>query len=393
MKSDEDRTLAKLILDSAQRSESRAAFSGTLTLQKILEHIESCQHLTPGQTASYLDEAGASARKLSESLLAVSRNPLQSEFSGVIERFLPKRVAEFVDLIVEIGGIDGKYSIDSQKISEPTIEASVGYGFSLTSAARLDEWNVQDPKVVVIDGVVEGVHEIHHLLEAASSAKIPVLLIARSFAEEVLTTLELNRRRGTLNILPISVPMEVDAINTIIDISVVAGCDVISSIKGQLISTIDFDKQPMIQEVRYRHGLLTLINPTATHRVELHRARIIEKKETSQAEMARYYDLRVKSLLPNHTSIKLPLSNDTFDTRPFAIYVSAGLKLFRSIHEAGIFDVENTTDVCLRHIISTKFALNQARLILNCGSLLVDDIIQTLETGRLSHSHSTPVLR
>ena len=63
----------------------------------------------------------------------------------------------------------------------------------------------EDVKVLIIDGMIESIGEIHHVLEKAASEKNPIVMFVRSMADDVRSTLSLNVKRGTIDLIPVEV--------------------------------------------------------------------------------------------------------------------------------------------------------------------------------------------
>ena len=97
-------------------------------------------------------------------------------------------------------------------------------------------WEKKNCKVFIVDGDITAVSDIHYLLESLSEEKRSCLLIARSFAPDVLNTLHVNFARGTLNIIPVDIPFEQDTANILVDIAAACNTDIVTPLKGDLIS-------------------------------------------------------------------------------------------------------------------------------------------------------------
>lgn len=137
--------------------------------------------------------------------------------------------------------------------------------------------------VVIIDGFVEQVSEIHHLLQKISESKGTLFLFARGYSPEVLNTLSVNLARETLDAYPFIVPLELGHINDMYDIALVTGCEVISSDKGQLISMVKQDRLANVPYAKYcnQDKLLMLRNETTKKSVNLHLATLRARAEST----------------------------------------------------------------------------------------------------------------
>jgi hypothetical protein len=118
------------------------------------------------------------------------------------------------------------------------IELSEGFTFDLTSLLRSHNQEVNNTRVACIDGYIENVSEIHHLLSHFSESGTSCLLVARGFSNDVLSTININNDRKTFSVYPYRCSFDVENVNILVDLAVASGTDVVSTTKGNLISSI-----------------------------------------------------------------------------------------------------------------------------------------------------------
>lgn len=91
-------------------------------------------------------------------------------------------------------------------------------------------------RFAIIDGFIESISEIHHMLHFAAQNKEPHVLFCFGMSEEVKNTIIQNNSKGITQILPVSMTIDEDTINILNDIALIHKSDIISSMKGQTIS-------------------------------------------------------------------------------------------------------------------------------------------------------------
>jgi hypothetical protein len=101
-----------------------------------------------------------------------------------------------------------------------------------------------DCLLVVIDGAIIDVSEIHHLLTYAYENQTPTVIFASNYSDDVANTLIVNWEKGLVKVLPLLMDSGLDNINQVKDLCTVAGVTPISKESGVLISTLDFDNIP-----------------------------------------------------------------------------------------------------------------------------------------------------
>lgn len=367
--------LLRVMLDPVQRSEKRCAFSSGPAVRALLRHTDKAMRLESGEQLAYIKESQRVASEVSSELMERARIPTSAQMQAILRQFVPdSRTQGLVEAIVEQGGLDGRYTLEIGKTDYPVVESTLGFNFAISGPLdNMGNWRKQDTKVIVIDGVIQFVHEIHHVLEAAASQKFPLLIVARGFGEDVVQTLRVNRHRRTVDCLPITVPVEIDTLNTPKDISIICNADMISTAKGELISSVNLSSSPTVQEINYRPGQLTISNRATDTAVKIHVKQLAEARFVSNGEVRRLYDDRIKSLSPNHTLVKLPRTYDALTVKSEAQMVANGLRLIRALHEGGVVETTQGIDSALRLAIPERFVAAQLSVIIGTECAILED--------------------
>ena len=64
---------------------------------------------------------------------------------------------------------------------------------------------IESPLVIAVDGTIESLGEVDHLLQEIAQLKTPALIMARGFSPDVITTLDVNWKSGKLKVVPFTV--------------------------------------------------------------------------------------------------------------------------------------------------------------------------------------------
>jgi chaperonin GroEL (HSP60 family) len=183
-------------------------------------------------------------------------------------------------------------------------------------------------KLLVVDGLIESVAEINSLLQAFSETKETLLFVARGFDPDVINTLKVNFLRKTLNVIPFTVAYDFEGLNVLNDIAIVGCTDVVSSMKGQLISQIKYEEIICVDSVVIKGDSFTIVNDKAISRVKSHVSFLFEKRGTvALDQFEKIYDDRIKSLTPS--SVRIRIAND-HDTQAIIEKFDVALRLLRS---------------------------------------------------------------
>ena len=98
------------------------------------------------------------------------------------------------------------------------------------------KWERDEFKFIVIDGFIDSLGEIHHLLQRASEDKEPYVLFCKGMRDEVKNTILYNLQRKTIDVMPITLEINEENVNVLNDIAACLDSDVVSSTKGDVIS-------------------------------------------------------------------------------------------------------------------------------------------------------------
>jgi hypothetical protein len=272
---------------------------------------------------------------------------------------------------IQLAGFGGRIFVEKTHSQTPSLELTCGYSFDLKPAWPCNI-KLQNVKTFIIDGFIESVSEIHHLLEKQSSAKDVSLLFARGLSQDVISTLKVNFERGTLKCIPIIAPFDLEGINILNDIAVIAGSDVVSSNKGNLISSISYDGVPIISFVMIYPNKIILQHSTTARAVSVHSLNLKNKRLENSAieDVYTLFDKRIRSLSPSSVIIRLP------DDKNFIVnsqLIDFGLRSLKTFIDYGLFfDEKNKMPAtCFFAGIFASKCVNQ---IIKVGAAILDDL-------------------
>ena len=168
-----------------------------------------------------------------------------------------------------------------------------------------------NPIVIMIEGAPETIGEINNLLQWNHESGRPVLLIARSFPEEISATLATNWLRGSLSVLPIPYGNTIETINLAADLCAITNGNLISAHFGDVISAciLNEDKWGEIDRLEWSNGHLKLYKDA---NVDGHIRSLIEKLKTiDEEEVQKLYRNRILSLSNDAMELWIP-KNDRY---------------------------------------------------------------------------------
>ena len=280
------RTEYELVLTSAIAAEKSCPGSGKLFLEMMCGHIIQINDV------------------VCKSKSDIKNHLRSSNYSSEVLHLL----LSIVDLSTKNTSVTIKKSQ-----SHSYIEVSEGYNFSLLPQLSMNASLIDHAGVACIDGYVENVAELHHLFTSLAEKQLPCLLFVRGISNEVLHTIKVNNDRKTMLVFPYIVPYDVDSVNVLVDLAVVSGCDVISSTKGQLISSITYEKLGHAYNCQLLDKVVKFNNTYTKKRVAEH-VGFIKEKAIDRQEIGDILANRLKSLSSKNIEIGLPDNINYFST-------------------------------------------------------------------------------
>lgn len=154
-----------------------------------------------------------------------------------------KTIAEAMEKV----GKSGVITIEEAKGTETTVELVEGMQFdrgyiSAYFCTNMDKLTVelsQSPQILIVDKKINNVHEILPVLTAVATSGRELLIIAEDVEADALSTLVVNKLRGTLKIVAVKSPGFGDNRKAMLqDIAVITGATVISEDTGMNLKEI-----------------------------------------------------------------------------------------------------------------------------------------------------------
>ncbi len=164
-------------------------------------------------------------------------------------------------------GKEGVITIEEGKTTETTIDIVQGMQFDRGYASayfctNTDTMNVEleNCKILVTDKKISSIQEILPVLQAVAATGTPLLIIADDIEGDALSTLVINRLRGTLKIAAVKAPGFGDRREAMLqDIAILTGATLISEKAGLLLKDTDMSSLGSVERLQINKEKSTLI--------------------------------------------------------------------------------------------------------------------------------------
>ena len=235
---------AALVKEVAIKSNDVAG-DGTTTATILAQAIvkEGLKMLSAGANPIFLKKGIELAAKEAVEVLKDKAKKIESneEISQVAsisagDEEIGKLIAQAMAKVGETGVI----TVEEAKSLETTLETVEGMQFDkgyvspymVTDSERMTA-ELDNPLILLTDKKISSMKELLPLLEQTVQMSKPVLIVADDIEGEALTTLVINKLRGTLNVVAVKAPAFGDRRKAILeDIAILTGGEVISEEKG-----------------------------------------------------------------------------------------------------------------------------------------------------------------
>mgnify|MGYP000069993237 CR=1 FL=1 len=247
--------------------------------------------------------------KLKQTINSCRTYPQFSELKKEVYKQSQRSVADIVIESYKLAGLTGKIFIDKKNIPEPQIELISGNIFNLHVNNQFLNgvtWENKNIKCLIVEGIIEGVHEIHRILEEINKTKQPLIIFATGFSDDVLSTLYTNKVRGTLDVVPVRIMSSMENINTLKDLSIVCKSELISSLKGQTLTSFTADDLSTVDRIICSQKTIIIQNNNEQE-IHAHLKYLLDKKNESNInDVKDLLDKRIKSMTSNYVQISIP---------------------------------------------------------------------------------------
>ena len=230
----------------------------------IRSHVLSCESLYPGSGEICLDSAvmGLSLWRQRErsgvrwedvcssfissiDLISQSRferRRLQVEDLDEMLNRVPVSIRKELTDLIRSSPLGATVSVKKGSGVRSSISLKTGCSVKVSPEARhLACPPVFDPVVVLFDGVIESVAQIHRVLSDSAESGKHYVIGCRGFSPDVLNTIKVNLQRGTIRVLALTSRIDDLTVGALDDIAAYTGSWVINSQSGESISTA-FDR-------------------------------------------------------------------------------------------------------------------------------------------------------
>jgi chaperonin GroEL len=243
---------AQMVKEVAQKTNEDAG-DGTTTATVLAQSIytEGVKLVTAGHNPMDLKRGiDLAVAKVVEELQTMSKEIKTSEEIeqvGTISANNDNEIGKLLAQAMEKVGNEGVITIEESKTAETTLDVVEGMQFDrgylspyfVTNPEKM-EVSFDNANILITDKKIGSMKELLPILEKAVQTSKPLMIIAEDLEGEALTTLVVNKLRGTLNVCAVKAPGFGDRRKEMLkDIAALTGGTVISEELGMSLETAE----------------------------------------------------------------------------------------------------------------------------------------------------------
>ena len=340
---------AKLIYEVANNTND-AAGDGTTTATLLAQSIvhKGIEAVEKGANPVFLKEGiDIASKKVAELLLKKARKidsssdiaSVASISSGSAE------IGEIISGAMEKVGKNGIINVDESKGFDTSLEVTEGlrYDKGYVSPYMVTDREkmlieMENPLILVTDQKVNNIQDILPVLEKIVEQSRPLLIIADDFETEVVSTIIVNKLRGTFNVVLTKAPGFGDSQkDNLTDIAILTGATMISKDLGMQLKDCTIADLGTCKKIIVEKDNTTLIEGAGTKKAFKERIRELEaalEKTTSDYDKNRLKE-RIAKLSNGVAVIKVGATSET-ELKDKKLRIEDALNATKAAIEEGI---------------------------------------------------------
>lgn len=306
---DFDRTLKHIIVTEVWKLEKIELGLGDKLFENIISFFKKDEEkMSSSFNIREVNDYILDKYKNYDSLMRVKKDDLDILLSKINSRKCKKICEDILDIISPEDVVFLERSSREKSFIKRTNNLTFDLQFDIDFIRNSGMWSSKNFKFLIIDGFIQSVGEIHHLLQQASEDKEDYVIFCKGMEKDVKSTIILNNKRKTINVMIVSLEINEENVNILNDIAVCLKSDIVSALKGDTISNavknnLNVGKGITIQENKI------IIENISEKLLTKHKSFLKKKLLTFQKSDPNYIHLkkRIKNL--NNQKLSIFLNN------------------------------------------------------------------------------------
>ena len=264
---------AQMVKEAAQKTNDMAG-DGTTTATVLARAIltegykKIANGANPIELKRGIDKTVAKITEYLEDLSEPVTDNAEIAQIGTISANNDSSIGAIIASAMDKVGQDGVITVEEGKTSETTLEVVEGMQFDrgylspyfVTDANKM-EAVLSNMKILIVDGQVSNMKELLPILEKIAQQGSEILIIADDINGEALSTLVVNKVRGSLKVCAVKAPGFGEKRKEVLeDIAAITGAFVISETKGHKLENATLEQLGSAEKIVINKDTTTIVN-------------------------------------------------------------------------------------------------------------------------------------
>jgi len=234
-------------------------------------------------------------------------------------------------------------------------------------------WKRSEARVYILDGRIEKISEILHLLNKCAEDKVPTVLFCYGLSNEVKNVIQQNLIKKNIDLFPVVIEQELENINLFRDISIVTEQKVISAKLGDVLS-IEIKKEGrLVKNFNIQKNFIKMEKNCSDKSIQSHILFLKKmKKKSKTPEKAELFARRISEIADNKLNVYMSRYQSTNNNEVRKLHYALSILSKDSI----IFDTNRMSPfryidlLTLTNVLRKFYSLNKMKYNIKTGILL-----------------------
>ena len=170
-------------------------------------------------------------------------------------------IGELLAKAFDTVGVNGVITVEESSTTQTELEITEGMEFDMVTDAERQEAILEDPYILLTQSKISNVQDFLPLLEKVLQEKKPLFIVAEDVDGEALSTLVVNKLRGTLNAVAVKAPGFGDRRKAMLqDIATLTGAQVVSEDLGMKLDQVGLEVLGTARRVTVTKEVTTIVD-------------------------------------------------------------------------------------------------------------------------------------
>lgn len=236
----------------------------------------------------------------------------ERDFNEYIDKNLNDVSRSIIRNALEQYSLGDHIEVKKTSIRESLIQRKTGFNFDNVTFHPIflknGKWSRSQAKIILFEGIIENVSEIHHLLEFSNKDKTPCLILCLGMKPEPHDVVVHNFSRETIDVVVGIIKSDEFSIQALVDLGTVCNTQPITAMTGETISQRVVRGIDTIDHVEITKAGMVINNEKSKQSTDALLKDVISRSQENP-DLAYLFSKRIKSLSSSKITIGIGLDD------------------------------------------------------------------------------------